>query len=62
MIVQFTRRAHVGERYRLQGKCKLLMMGSSHSTNYVMSMRIPTLVDEDHWIRRGVAALLALNS
>ncbi len=34
---------------------------TGHSTNYVMSMRIPTNVGEDVWIRRGVAGLLALN-
>ncbi|KAH6585966.1 hypothetical protein BASA50_000909 [Batrachochytrium salamandrivorans] len=34
---------------------------TGHSTNYVMSMRIPTKVPEDIWILRGVAALLSLS-
>nr|KAJ3423148.1 Dynein heavy chain 7, axonemal [Polyrhizophydium stewartii] len=34
---------------------------TGHSTNYVMSMRIPTKVPEETWIMRGVAALLSLS-
>ncbi|OAJ39728.1 hypothetical protein BDEG_23556 [Batrachochytrium dendrobatidis JEL423] len=34
---------------------------TGHSTNYVMSMRIPTKVPEDIWVLRGVCALLSLN-
>lgn len=32
-----------------------------HSTNYVTNLRIPTISPSAHWIRRGVAGLLALN-
>jgi dynein heavy chain len=34
---------------------------TGHSTNYVMSMRIPTNVAEEVWILKGVAALTSLS-
>ena len=34
---------------------------TGHSTNYVVSIKIPTDVPAEVWVRRGVAALLTLN-
>eukprot|EP01028_Stygiella_incarcerata_P009150 TRINITY_DN426_c0_g1_i1.p1 TRINITY_DN426_c0_g1~~TRINITY_DN426_c0_g1_i1.p1 ORF type:complete len:4140 (-),score=1088.60 TRINITY_DN426_c0_g1_i1:191-12610(-) len=34
---------------------------TGHSTNYVVTVEIPTNVDADHWIRRGVACFTALD-
>jgi dynein heavy chain, axonemal len=32
-----------------------------HSTNFVVSLPIPTTLNEDHWIRRGCAMLCLLD-
>ncbi|CCW67051.1 unnamed protein product [Phytomonas sp. Hart1] len=34
---------------------------TGHSTNFVLSVEVPTTVDPTHWVRRGVAMLCALN-
>jgi dynein heavy chain len=34
---------------------------TGHSTNYVVTLELPSSVDPDHWIRRGVACFTALD-
>lgn len=34
---------------------------TGHSTNFVVALPVPTIVDQDHWIRRGCAMLCMLD-
>eukprot|EP00743_Colponemidia_sp_Colp-15_P013014 GILK01014977.1.p1 GENE.GILK01014977.1~~GILK01014977.1.p1 ORF type:complete len:804 (-),score=66.06 GILK01014977.1:148-2559(-) len=34
---------------------------TGHSTNFVLPIEIPTSVDGEHWVKRGVACLVSLN-
>ena len=40
---------------------KGVLLTTGHSTNFVMYIEMPTAVEERHWTKRGVAALLALD-
>jgi dynein heavy chain len=34
---------------------------TGHSSNFVFNCELPTILDPDHWVRRGVAMLLSLD-
>lgn len=38
-----------------------VLMTTGHSTNHVLDLRVPTTTHPDHWRKRGVAILCALN-
>jgi dynein heavy chain len=37
------------------------LMTTGHSTNFVLLLKMPTLLPDKHWIKRGVAILLGLD-
>jgi len=41
---------------------KGILSTTGHSTNFVMSLRIPSSVEQSHWIKRGVAMLTTLDT
>ena len=47
--------------YKTLGRFGVLST-TGHSTNFVMTLEIPTELPRDHWVNRGVAAFLALKS
>ena len=40
---------------------KGVLMTTGHSTNFILMLRIPTVQDPSHWIKRGVAVICSLN-
>lgn len=54
--------------YKGKPSCDLVVVVSragtlsttGHSTNFIMFLDLPTMLDEEHWIRAGVASFLSL--
>lgn len=55
-----TKNIYISPCYKTLKRAGVLMT-TGHSTNYVMTMEVPSDKTQSHWIRRGLAIMLALN-